>query len=416
MPTVLLTNHHLINYGGSELVTLDLATEFQQIGWNVTGATFQLGSVLERTFKEQGIKVVNILSKSLVQTEFDLIWSHHFPILIKCLVEDSIKTKYLIISSLSPYEPLEAVPFFHVQSNLILCNSEETKVEIIKDSKCIGFDESKLFVLNNSVPLRWFDFAQTRKNLDLKRIAVISNHPPKEILGAIDILKLKGVEIDLIGIHGTPKLVDVDLLISYDAIITIGRTTQHCMALKIPVFCYDRFGGPGWLTPDNFRVAEWFNYSGRCCYQKKSSEQIMAELIDEFPKAKSFVELFNVYAINNYLLPTNIKAVLDIIMISDRCTREYKTFDTEKIAGKVGKAYNNLLKDKEILKGELDRSQHQIQQIQSELDKSQYQLKQVKFDLQNYIHIIKLMEASKFWQLRNIWSRSKKVVEKIWNR
>ena len=50
MNKILLTNHHLINYGGSELVTLDLATEFQQRGWNVTIATFRLGWGYRKNF------------------------------------------------------------------------------------------------------------------------------------------------------------------------------------------------------------------------------------------------------------------------------------------------------------------------------------------------------------------------------
>ena len=427
MLKLLLTNHHLTTYGGSELVTLDLAIEFKQAGWDVTVATFQLSDEIEKNFKEYDIEVINVLDKSLPQVEFDLVWSHHYPVLIKCLIEDSAKTKSLVMSCLSPYEPLEAVPFFHVQSDLILCNSEETKAEIIKDKKCIGFDENKLFVFKNSVSSKWFLSTQIRKDLELKKIAVISNHPPKEILGVIDILKTKGVEIDLIGIHGTPKLVDVNLLVSYDAIITIGRTTQHCMALNIPVFCYDRFGGPGWLTPDNFQIAEWFNYSGRCCHQKNSSEQIVSKLISDFSKAKSFAGFFKTHTINNYSLQTNIEKVL-ALTISGRYLEEYKMFDSEKVVGKVGKAYSNLLIDQEISKGELAKSQYQIQQTQSELAKSQYQtqqtqselaesqyqLEQVRCDLKNYIDIIKSMEESKFWQLRNIWLQLKKVVKKIW--
>ncbi|MBC1255954.1 hypothetical protein, partial [Trichormus variabilis] len=102
---VLLTNHHLKSYAGSELVTLDLAIEFQQKGWSVTVATFLFGGDLARHFYARGIDVVNVLEKPLTENEFDLVWGHHFPVLIKCLIEDSVKTKYLVLSSLSPYEP-----------------------------------------------------------------------------------------------------------------------------------------------------------------------------------------------------------------------------------------------------------------------------------------------------------------------
>jgi O-antigen biosynthesis protein len=423
MLKLLLTTHHLTNYGGSELVTLDLATEFQQAGWDVIVATFQLGGEIEKDFKTSGVEIFNVLNEPLPQIEFDLVWSHHYPVLIKCLIEDSVTTKSLILSSLSPYEPLEAIPFFHAQADLILCNSDETKQEIIKDKNCNYFDESKLFIFKNSVPFHWFDLSLDRKGLELKKVAIISNHPPIEILEAINILKTKGIDTDLIGIHGTPKLVNIDLLTSYDAIITIGRTTQHCMALNIPVFCYDRFGGPGWLTPDNFQLAEWFNYSGRCCHQKISSQQIVTELIDGFSKVKSDGEFFKTYSFDNYSLKKNIDAVLDLTSITNKHPQPYITFDDEKVVGKVGKAYQNVLKDKEASKDELDRSQAeldrsqaeltrsqlQLQQAQAELTRSQSQLQQARSDRQNYLNIIKSMETSKFWQLREVWLQAKKV-------
>ena len=120
MLKILLTTHHLVNYGGSELVTLDLAIEFQRMGWDVTVATFQFSGSIEKDYKQQDITVVNVLNESLSQIRFDLVWSHHYPVLIKCLVEDAVQTKYLVISSLSPYEPLEAIPFFAANADLIL--------------------------------------------------------------------------------------------------------------------------------------------------------------------------------------------------------------------------------------------------------------------------------------------------------
>ncbi|MBD2346117.1 glycosyltransferase [Anabaena subtropica] len=380
MPKILLTNHHLINYAGSELVTLDLATEFQQKGWDVVVATFRLGGAIKEDFKERDIEVVNVLHQSLSQTEFDLVWSHHYPVLIKCLVEDGIKTKSLIISSLSPYEPLEAIPFLHSQADLILCNSEETKKEIIKETSYINFDKSKLFVFKNSVPSNWFDINLSKKNTGLSKIAIISNHPPQEILDTIDILKSREIEVDLIGISANAKLVNIDLLSLYDAVITIGRTVQHSMALGIPAFCYDHFGGPGWLTPENFQIAEWFNYSGRCCYQKLTSEQIVDKLINEFVESKKNVSFFQSYAINNYSLTKNIDTVLTYV--TGRGEEDYISFNSETVIGKVGKVYRHILGERENLQHELERSHSQIQQTQVELERSHSQLQQTQTELE----------------------------------
>jgi O-antigen biosynthesis protein len=416
MPRILLTNHHLVEYGGSEIVTLDLATEFQQRGWDVTVATFQLGGGIEQDFRNNKIEIVNVLDKSLLHVKFDLVWSHHYPVLIKCLVEDNNQTRFLIISSLSPYEPLEAIPFFSCQADLILCNSEETKKERIEEINQQQTHQGKTIVFNNSVPSKWFETNRHRDNLQLKKVAIISNHAPTEIINTIDILKARKIDVDLIGAQGISTLVDINLLTSYDAIITIGRTVQHGMALSIPVFCYDRFGGPGWLNPDNYQLSEWFNYSGRCCYEKISSEEIVDRLVNGFIEAKNHTRFFKNYAINRYSLTKNIDNVLDIIDIVNEQNREYLDFSTEKVIGKVGKAYRHLLNNQENLQQALDRFQPQLdqlqsrlQQAQSELDRSQFQLQQTQRYFEDAINEISSMETSKFWKLRKIFFKIKRL-------
>jgi len=51
------------------------------------------------------------------------------------------------------------------------------------------------------------------------------------------------------------------------------------MAARRPVYVYDRFGGPGWITSENFKNAEKFNFSGRCVGQEKSAEEIASEIL-----------------------------------------------------------------------------------------------------------------------------------------
>ncbi len=384
MPKILLTNHNIINYAGSELVTLDMATEFQQRGWNVTVATFRFGGDIEKNFNERGIKVVNVLHQSLSEweIEFDVIWSHHFPVLIKCLVEDYVKTKFLVLSSLSPYEPLESIPFFHSKSDLILCNSEETKKEHLQSNKYTNLNKEKLFVFINSVPSGWFNISRDKDNSELKRIGIISNHPPAEVLDAINILKSKKIDVDLIGISGTSKLVNIDVLSSYDAIITIGRTVQHCMALGIPVFCYDHFGGPGWLSADNFQLAEWFNYSGRCSYQRFQSQQLVDNLLNGFIESRKHISFFRNYALENYSLTKNTDTVLARIDISKRENKDYLDFNSEQSIGKVGKVYRRIFSEGETLQQELQCTQSQLQYIKSELQLSQWQLQQTQTQLE----------------------------------
>ncbi|MBD2445881.1 hypothetical protein H6G76_01675 [Nostoc sp. FACHB-152] len=378
---VLFTNHQLVHFSGSELVTLDLATEFKAQGWDVYVATFIFDGEIEKCFKQNNINVFNILNEPIPIKEFDLFWAHHFPVVIKCLLEDKIKAKSIVLSSLSPYEPLETVPFFHNYADLIVCNSEETKAALSLSSEKENLE--KLFVFNNSVPANFFEFSVTRKPQELptlSKVAVISNHPPQEILDTIKILKKNGIIVDLIGIVGKPVLVNKELLSTYDAVITIGRTVQHCMALKIPVFCYDHFGGPGWLTPENYKLAEWFNYSGRCCNLRLSSEELATEITVNFLAAIQHTSFFQDYASIHYSLVNNIDRVLERIG-KDFLSKPYINIELPQTFAKIGHAYRRTLSERELWHTELERSQSQLQQTQAELARSQSQLQQTQAEL-----------------------------------
>ncbi|MBD2488092.1 glycosyltransferase [Aulosira sp. FACHB-615] len=202
----------------------------------------------------------------------------------------------------------------------------------------------------------------------------------------------------------------MDVLSSYDAIITIGRTVQHCMALEIPVFCYDHFGGPGWLTPDNFQIAEWFNYSGRCCYQRFQSEQIMDSLINGFIESKKYLSFFKNYAIENYSLTKNVETVLTCINIDNKINNDYISFNSKQVIGKIGKAYWRIFNEREIFSQQLQHTQSQLQHTQSQLQHTQSQLQHTQSQLQHTQSelersqiMIAAMESSKFWQMRTVW-------------
>ncbi|WP_416914340.1 hypothetical protein [Seohaeicola sp.] len=62
-------------------------------------------------------------------------------------------------------------------------------------------------------------------------------------------------------------------------VLTIGKSVQYAMAARRPVYVYDRFGGPGWITSENFKNAEKFNFSGRCVGQEKRAEEIASEIL-----------------------------------------------------------------------------------------------------------------------------------------
>src|SRR4051812_5527482 len=130
MASVLFTTHHLVEFAGSELVVFDLARHFQLLGWEVEVATFQFGEPLSRHFSSAGIVVKNLLDGALLKNRYDLIWAQHHPVITKYLEAEDHYANKIIVSCLSPHEPLEAPPIFVNSVDLVLANSLETREEL----------------------------------------------------------------------------------------------------------------------------------------------------------------------------------------------------------------------------------------------------------------------------------------------
>lgn len=273
---VLIATHHLAGYAGSEVLTLELAAELREMGWEVCVAALLPGAPMLSEFEELGFQIIDLLAarSAISNARFDLVWIHHAPVLYEILIH-GVETATVVFCSLSHFEPLEAVPEHRESVDLLLAHSVENRNHIISTS---GLDEDQVLVFPNAVPNNYWIEGKEFHNPLLKRLAVVSNHPPPEVLQAAKILRQRGVEVVHIGAGGIEILISAKLLRSYDAVITIGKTVPYCLALKVSVYCYDHFGGPGWLDESNFDLAGQNNFSGRGFLQK-APETIVLEMI-----------------------------------------------------------------------------------------------------------------------------------------
>jgi hypothetical protein len=57
----------------------------------------------------------------------------------------------------------------------------------------------------------------------------------------------------------------------------------------MPVYCYDYFGGPGYLSDSNIERAAHFNFAGRCGRRRLSAEAIADELVRGYGVAVAWV-------------------------------------------------------------------------------------------------------------------------------
>ena len=85
---ILLTNHHLTDFAGSEIATLDLAKCFKALDYEVIVSTLIYDQPIRTFFEKEKIDVVNLLEHKLPINVFDIIWAHHSPVLNYLLFEE----------------------------------------------------------------------------------------------------------------------------------------------------------------------------------------------------------------------------------------------------------------------------------------------------------------------------------------
>lgn len=168
-------------------------------------------------------------------------------------------------------------------SSLSLYISEET----LESNKKYGLP-SKVNFFRNPAPLEFRKLTERKIYRTIRRVLIVSNHPPKEILDAREILVNDGVKVDIYG-EGRDNYspLSAEVLKKYDAVITIGKTVQYCIVGSLPVYIYDWFGGPGWLSKSNFGLAKQHNFSGRP-FSQKTGEEIAQEILDGYVDALNF--------------------------------------------------------------------------------------------------------------------------------
>lgn len=303
---VLLTNLYLEKYQGSEINCLSIARLLREKGAIVEIATLKYDFPIKSEFQNFGLNVKNILAEQLDRTHYDLLWAHHSVVLDHLIFKKGITAEKIIFSSLSPFEPLEAPPCYINHLSLCFANSIETKEKIlaenVKEDMCLVFPN---YVFQEDLRQNY-----ERSNTNIKRIAIVSNHIPGEGKEAVEILRSRGIAVDIYGLGYNVCLITPTLIQEYDAVITIGKTVQYAMGVNVPVYCYDIHGGPGWLCADVLQKAYKYNFSGRG-FGEKTGQEIADEIQFEYNHAAAEVPLMHQFCKDNCVLENNLSIALD---------------------------------------------------------------------------------------------------------
>lgn len=311
---ILLTIYSIQDYAGAEIHTLSVAKALTEMGADVRIATFNYAYPMREEYEKEGIEVTNILLEKLNMDTYDLIWAHHAVVLDYLIWELHIHAKEVIFNSLSPFEALEALPVYANELSLCLANSSETKEQLLMENVA----KEHVIVFPNYVVQKML-LVQNQKSYGKRpdKIAIVSNHVPPELLEFESLAKSSEMLVDIYGKGYQETLVTESLLLKYDLIITIGKTVQYAMGLGIPVYCYDVFGGPGYIEPANRNAAFYYNFSGRGGFSKKQGSDIFDDIIMKYEKNKEYILGNCTFIKEHCVLENNIQKVCEYL--NNRC-------------------------------------------------------------------------------------------------
>lgn len=283
---------------GSTVVTVELAEYLKTQGAKVEIYSYSFGSPMKEVCEKNNIKLTSADDHPEYRLrDFDYIWvnSQTLPVsiindLARPLPKKMPKFIFDHMSSLDII-PDERPYIYQLEQRLsskTLSMSPKTRdimARFFPDST--GID---LGLFRNPAPVE-FSESKFTPRAKLKNVLIVSNHPPKELIVARETLKSRGIQTTLFGdilSSDSYKLVTEKILRGFDAVVTIGKTAQYCMTMGQPVYIYDHFGGPGYLTAENYENVMINNFSGRGGYDKKTPTELADDIIASYGTAVKY--------------------------------------------------------------------------------------------------------------------------------
>lgn len=390
---VLFTGYCFDGYHGSMLHICELAGYFHKKGYQCYCASVSVEPFIVEYCRTRNLQVYQVQDLPL-DIEYEYVFAYHFPIL-PCLLGRGLKYRKIVWGCLSCIHPLELPADFYASCTLLTAVSEEVRQYLTQK---FDIPSEKIYVFKNLLPENFshFDFAPSPQ---LKRIAVVSNHPPAEVVELPQ--HLPGFDVEFLGMgqkHYEP--VTPQLLAQYDAVVTIGKTVQYCLGMGLPVFVYDCFGGSGYIHPDTLETEEFYNFSGRSSRRKLKSAEIAAELVSGYRQACSEAPALRKTAVERYGAEAAIAELLKKADENGSCHIDTQKYALEIahydwLAPEAAGLYNTV----KNLRAELNRMQEQQGRMQEQQNRMQEQLQEYQTQLSACRSALDYLLHSKSWKL-----------------
>lgn len=300
----------MFQWGGSELVALELIEALQARGLSVTAFVPFADPEFCAEVLPDGVALVTD-AQQITLSEFDLVYAQHqtqVPVYAAQDWTDPGPLPVLVCAHLSPWEPMEFPgPFLEPAcADLVLANSPETRARL----EGFGLLPQPVALWPNPAPAQFDSPPEPRGRRKLRSVLAVSHHPAPEMSDALDLLEAGGVHVTRLGQDTVSRRVMPADIADHDAVVSIGKTVQYALRARRPVFCYDHFAGPGWLGEDGFDAAAAANFSGRCTPDPQTPEALAQALQKGFSRAWSFAQRMAADRLAPFALETRLDDLL----------------------------------------------------------------------------------------------------------
>ncbi|MBD7968900.1 glycosyltransferase [Paenibacillus gallinarum] len=392
---ILLSTHSLVDFAGAEINILSLAQKLISLNYEVDVATLQYDYPIQENFEIEGIAVWNLTFTNPETKHYDLIWSQHAQTLNNIIFEKNITANKIVFSSLSPFEPFEAPPIFSNLLSLCLANSVETAETLMREN----VQPAKIKIFPNFAPE---DFINSSKKVSdtILKVGVVSNHIPEEIYELARQLEKKSIQVDFYGINHQTRLITSEIMLEWDAVITIGKSVQYALVMGLPVFCYDIHGGPGWINESNYEISKEYNFSGRGTVPIRNSKELLNEFMQGYNQTISAVKILQEKSRLEFDLDSNVKEILNQIsdITIDVDIEEIKS--SYLVVQRQNRAFLREYEYNNYRKKVLNELHLKIQELDRRLHKSSINEDRLVKEIQNY-RAINSTDKSQIIDLKN---------------
>lgn len=266
---ILLTNHALNHYAGTETFTYVLAVQLRRLGHEVLCFSRRLGKMAHR-LAAAGITVVDDLSTA--PDDVDVIHAHHRYESLLARTRYPDRPMIFVCHGVLPWQEQPVSPGIGIIRYVAV--SEETRDHLVHRHRVA---EGDVAIVRNGIDLERFR-ARAPVAARPRRALVLSNYMPAAQRARISrVCRGLGITLREAGAGNAIWAVE-DEINRADLVFGLGRSALEAMACRRLVLVYDYNGGDGLVTPERFELLRQRNFSGRTHARHFTETELAAEI------------------------------------------------------------------------------------------------------------------------------------------